>query len=511
MVGRNKKTQMAGRTRFKASAACPLTCVRSSGACVSIPFFQRALPGCTVFALVFVLLVTLLSPSFALANEPDDAASLPDSCAVCSSPDDGVEKAEDAGVIEGHDVGNVPEAAQPQGTDNIVAVLSDNRLHIRLGQQGDTDSGNALGDKPANASLADDGQSAELPATFGAASATGQYRVFSFGDGTVKEGANVPWYEQRGAVQSVSFGEGVRPVSMARWFSGHDKLAGIEFKGLDTCRVTSMDHLFAGCSSITSLDLSSFDTSSVTSMNGMFSGCSALKTVDLSSFDTCNVADMCDMFSGCSSVKSLDLSSFDTANVRSLDRMFSGCTSLAALDVSGFTPEQLNAAAVPTGNEGGYWRMNVPPGYDPGIQLREPTSEERAAAGLPSEDNTTVVPDNVTPLAQPTSRSGQVQAAVSASGQGEAGAMSGSAVEEDAVSRNVTDVLSAIAAAMAGPMASLGADRALDVGDIASAGTAVLDVFGANSVVDKTMAMIIAAFGMIAAAALLLTLCFKIR
>ena len=173
------------------------------------------------------------------------------------------------------------------------------------------------------------------------------------------------WYNNRGNIKSVSFGQGVDPESLAFWFTGLSNLSDINFAGLDTSKVTSMQSLFDGCGSLKKLDLNTFDTSNVTNMSRLFAGCSSLT--------------------------SLDLSGFDTRKVTSTDDMLKGCSSLAALDLSSFSAGQLAAMAVPVDNAGGYWRLNVPAGFVTNVVLREPTAAERAEAGLkpldPSGDN----------------------------------------------------------------------------------------------------------------------------
>ena len=193
---------------------------------------------------------------------------------------------------------------------------------------------------------------------------------------------HVSWYGNRDKIKRVTFGDGVSPDTLAYWFAGLQNLSDINFKGLDTSRATSMRSLFDGCSSLGKLDARALDTSLVTDMSRLFAGCSALVSLDLSKFKTSAVASLDSMFEGCASIRSLDLSSFDTRNVVSTNGMLKGCTSLAALDVSNFTPSQLNAMAIPTGNSGGFWKLNVPAGYETGVVLREPTPAERMANGL---------------------------------------------------------------------------------------------------------------------------------
>ena len=504
----------------------------------SLPIFLRNAASALI-VLMFALVV--FAPS-AFASCPDALTPSDDACSPCNMTGQGegggIEGSAPSANEEGNVAGGGDIAQGSQAVDGLVAVLNENRLLIRLTRQGDFGSESEQGEN----TVMGNGSSDETPtlpvgtpdgtpnenehagtgdiATYAAVLVSGGNHesgalIYRLGDGSIAEGGNVPWYEKRGAILSVAFGEGAQPRSMAYWFRDHDKLHDIDFVGLDTGRVTSMECLFAGCSSVTSLDLSSFNTSSVASMNGMFSGCASLEKVDLSSFDTRNVTDMSDMFSGCTNVKSLDLSSFDTKKVQRLDGMFSGCSSLAALDVSGFSANQLNAASIPTNNAGGYWRMNVPAGYDPGIRLREPSAEEREAAGLPVSSE----PDGGNSNAGAESQ-GQTSSPASSEVSAATAAVADNVLNviSDADATSVANAIPSIAAALSGlaasiiePVASLTLDPGLDAADVTAATESILDALGINAAVDKTMAMIAAALGMIAAAALVLALCFKIR
>ena len=177
---------------------------------------------------------------------------------------------------------------------------------------------------------------------------------------------NVPWYSDRGKIQSVIFKDVIRPISTAYWFFDCDitscdltnldtsnvtdmgsmfyqciHLTSLDVSGFDTGNVTRMSSMFWNCRSLTSLDLSGFDTGNVTNMNSMFERCSSLTSLDLSGFDTGNVTNMSSMFSNCSSLTSLDVSEFDTGNVTDMGSMFWNCSSLTSLDLSGFNMENV--------------------------------------------------------------------------------------------------------------------------------------------------------------------------
>ena len=188
------------------------------------------------------------------------------------------------------------------------------------------------------------------------------------------------------------YDDGVKPLTLERWFSGManatyvdvgkldtsavKSMAGM-FDGLgraeniflgsvDTSNVTDMSNLFRGCATLEWINVSKFDTSNVadfsgmfdgcsklnefigggvsgfntskaTSMRMMFQGCSSLTEVDVSGFKTSRVTDLSDMFDGCTLLKAIDVSRFDTANVKDMSRMFRGCMSIKSIDLSSFS------------------------------------------------------------------------------------------------------------------------------------------------------------------------------
>lgn len=318
----------------------------------------------------------------------------------------------------------------------------------------------------------------------------GYVAYYSLGNGGYGRGWLAPWFWDRAKIASVSFGEGVSPDTMANWFYGLFSLSAINFTNLDTSNVVDMQGLFSGCTSLTKLDLSGFNTSRVTNMSRMFSNC-------------CNIT-------------SLDLSSFDTSNVKSLAGMFSGCTSLSSLDVSSFTASQLKTAAIPVNNAGGFWRLNVPTGYDIGIKLREPTAQERAEAGLPSDPG----------------GSGGETGDNDATGSGVIAASSAllayvlvnqyaSTLDEEALVDNEVSsgqkngltnrVLEAINLLLSESVIESSIDSAAGLVGSVNAATSALEALGLTGAMSKTMALVIAACGMLVAAGLILALCLKIR
>ena len=149
------------------------------------------------------------------------------------------------------------------------------------------------------------------------------------------EGINMPWRDSISKVTSVSFGDVIRPVSMAHWFDGGKSIESVDLANLDASVCTDFNTMFGGCSSLASLNLTGFDTSSGTDFSWMFFGCSSLKALDLGGMDVSAGTNFSYMFSDCSSLTSLDLDNFTTKVGQRFDCMFSDCSSLTALDLSG--------------------------------------------------------------------------------------------------------------------------------------------------------------------------------
>lgn len=136
-----------------------------------------------------------------------------------------------------------------------------------------------------------------------------------------------PWKSGRSYIQSVEFGEPIKPVSMAYWFASCTYLTSIDSTNLDTSRVTDMQGMFAHISAeemrIQTLDLSTWDTSKVTNMSSMFARCYLLDYLDASTWDTSSVTDMSLMFYGCYSLNHAQISQWDVSNVTTMEGMFS--------------------------------------------------------------------------------------------------------------------------------------------------------------------------------------------
>ena len=148
--------------------------------------------------------------------------------------------------------------------------------------------------------------------------------------------SNVPWYNEKASILSVSFVDEIAPAYTKHWFNDATAMISFDTTNLNTSNVKNMCSMFSDCSGLTALDVSNFNTSKVTDMQGMFSNCSGLTSLDLSNFDTSSVTSMTNMFYNCSGLTSLDLSNFNTSNVTSMMQMFIKCSNLTSLDVSSF-------------------------------------------------------------------------------------------------------------------------------------------------------------------------------
>lgn len=155
-----------------------------------------------------------------------------------------------------------------------------------------------------------------------------------------------PWGNSNGNayyVEKVSVvDKGIKPVSIAYWFSMFSNLKECDLSNLNTSRLTNMDGTFSFSRTLTKVVFGNFDASKVTNMSMMFSGCTALKDLDLSGFITEDVENMMQMFNNCSGLTSLDLSGFSTSKVTSMQQMFSGCTGLTKLDLSNFNTDRVS-------------------------------------------------------------------------------------------------------------------------------------------------------------------------
>ena len=98
-------------------------------------------------------------------------------------------------------------------------------------------------------------------------SVTDVYKV----DKSYSKYEDIPWYEQRNNITTVTFADKIQPDSTAYWFNLCAKLVKIRnISNLDTANVTSMKGMFYGCRGLTTLDVSKFNTANVTDMSFMY-------------------------------------------------------------------------------------------------------------------------------------------------------------------------------------------------------------------------------------------------
>ena len=140
----------------------------------------------------------------------------------------------------------------------------------------------------------------------------------------------VPWYDQRGQIEKVTFAEKIAPGSTALWFYDCFNLKTAQsLENLDVSGVASMSQMFALCGGLTELDLSGFDTGNVSDMSQMFLDCENLRILDLRGWNTGKLAAAQDMFSGCRELRKIYASDTFTADgVTDGENMFDDCVSL---------------------------------------------------------------------------------------------------------------------------------------------------------------------------------------
>ena len=134
---------------------------------------------------------------------------------------------------------------------------------------------------------------------------------------------SVPWSSRMAQIAIVDIVDsGIKPTSIAGWFSGASALAKMDnISKLDVSATKDMSYAFSGCERLTKINLSSWNTASCTNMSYMFSSCKHLMQINVSSFRTSSVTDFSDMFYQCSNITDLDVSSFDTRNAKSISLM----------------------------------------------------------------------------------------------------------------------------------------------------------------------------------------------
>ena len=141
-----------------------------------------------------------------------------------------------------------------------------------------------------------------------------------------------------GAVEKLSFEEGVLAPEDSSWMFCYSGMKNIDASNLDTSNTTNMAIMFYNCSNLTSITVNGMDTSKVTDMRYMFGNLieSKLESLDVSGLDTSRVTNMNHMFANMTSLKSLKLGALKTDNVTDMSYMFYNCRSLEELDVTGF-------------------------------------------------------------------------------------------------------------------------------------------------------------------------------
>ena len=169
-----------------------------------------------------------------------------------------------------------------------------------------------------------------------------------FDTATYASAEQVPWYENRKNIDTVTVVDEFAPVNTAYWFYEFENATNISVTKLDTSNVTSMKYMFYYVGggpefwSIVIEGLSGWDTSNVTDMSYMFSyagyNYETVLTMDgIGNWDTSSVTNMSHMFESTREAPgynpALDLSGWDTSNVIDMSYMFASAGYGTGFDV----------------------------------------------------------------------------------------------------------------------------------------------------------------------------------
>ena len=169
-----------------------------------------------------------------------------------------------------------------------------------------------------------------------------------FDTATYTSAEQVPWYEYRKNIDTVTVVDEFAPVNTAYWFYEFENATNISVTKLDTSNVTSMKYMFYYVGggpefwSIVIEGLSGWDTSNVTDMSYMFSyagyNYETVLTMDgIGNWDTSSVTNMSHMFESTREAPgynpALDLSGWDTSNVIDMSYMFASAGYGTGFDV----------------------------------------------------------------------------------------------------------------------------------------------------------------------------------
>ncbi len=171
---------------------------------------------------------------------------------------------------------------------------------------------------------------------------------------------NVPWYNYRESIKSVTVKDTITPKSTAYWFEEFKNCSTFTVTNLDVSKVKNMTSMFSNAglksTSYKITGMNNWDVSNVTDMSYMFAYSqswsadggpqwTSFNIGDLSKWNTSKVTDMSNMFTAFGSkVKTLNLStikfnSWDVSNVTDMSSMFysTGYNSTSfTLDISGW-------------------------------------------------------------------------------------------------------------------------------------------------------------------------------
>ena len=126
-----------------------------------------------------------------------------------------------------------------------------------------------------------------------------------------------------------------RVTSMYSMFSGCSSLTSINLSGMGSDILTTITSMFSGCNNLGDINMSDFNFGATTSLYGLFQNLTNLTMVDLTNANTSSITDMVYVFYYCKKLADITgINTLDTSNVTSMVNMFYECDALTGLDLS---------------------------------------------------------------------------------------------------------------------------------------------------------------------------------
>lgn len=144
---------------------------------------------------------------------------------------------------------------------------------------------------------------------------------------------DLPWREDIEfhdyEVKRVVVGDGVKPSSCERWFSGFSGCQSFDLTGADLSACSSTASMFSGCENAISIDFGAGTSSLLRDSTGMFRDCESLESVNLSSFDFSGCESFRMMFENCDDLSAVTFGNENFSKASDFASMFYGCTVLS--------------------------------------------------------------------------------------------------------------------------------------------------------------------------------------